>query len=73
LSIWLGVTSREYGRRGYPMIPISEFRVGLLDLANDLGGTESTPMLILPLSPQSCAPQLSLPSENIPRWRMGPI
>jgi hypothetical protein len=55
------------------MIPISEFRVGLLDLANDLGGTESTPMLILPLSPQSCAPQLSLPSENIPRWRMGPI
>jgi hypothetical protein len=57
LSISLGVTSREDDRRGYPMIPISGFRVGLLDLANDLGVTESTPMLFLPLSPQSRAPQ----------------
>jgi hypothetical protein len=56
------------------MIPISGIRVGLLDLANDLGATESTPMLCLPLSRRSCAPHsVAQLSENIPRWGMGPI
>jgi hypothetical protein len=36
----LGVTSRD-GRRGYPMIPISGFRVGLIDYPIDLGAMPS--------------------------------
>jgi hypothetical protein len=68
----LGVTSRDCGRRGYPMIPISGFRVGILYLANDLGATESAPMLFLPLSRRTCAPHsVAQPSENIPRWGYG--
>jgi hypothetical protein len=43
------------------MDPIS----GWGDLAHDLGDTESTPMLFLPLFRRR---PLSLLSENIPRW-----
>lgn len=68
----LGVTSCDDDRRGYPISSISGFRVGLLGYPNDLGGTESTPMLFLPLSRRTCAPQpTDQPSENIPRWGYG--
>jgi hypothetical protein len=55
-------------RRGYPMIPISGIRVGLLYLANDLGVTPN----LLRCSAYPCLAVLhSHPSENFPRWGYG--
>jgi hypothetical protein len=70
LSISLGVTSREDDRRGYPMIPISGFRVGSLDLADDLGATPNVlRCCFYPcLDAETVLHTLSLLSENIPRW-----